>query len=256
MSNCAVCSEAVALTSMGDVVRCDGACMMYTHQKCAGIPKSVIKIVNETPNLRYFCPKCMSNDQEIRVSLSDIKDAISSVSERLDKVVVNVAAAPPTPFQLEFPELLRNSKRRRTDIPSVSEPPPTAVSPRAPPRRNLLVGSTVCDDVKTIEQRKSVVASMIHPSTEPSHLQSFLLKQLNLPADSTLIRCSLLLPKGKTAAEFNWVSFRVSAPESSFMSLQKAELWPKGVVVREFVQRPRAAQPLGAFLPTASQTEA
>lgn len=253
---CVVCTEVVSLAVLGEYVRCDGMCKMYTHQKCAAIPRSVIKCVNETPSLHYYCTKCTTKECDLLVSVAEIKEAIGALSTRFDNIVDNVAAAPPTPFRSEFPELSRTSKRRRMDLPTPPDHPPPTVSSHTINRPNLLVGSTVCDGVKSVEQRKSVVASMIHPSTEPAQLESFLIKQLKLPDDSKQIRCTLLLPKGKTAAELNWVSFRVSAPDSSFALLQNAALWPQGVVVREFVQRPRALQPLGAFLPPASQTAA
>lgn len=251
-NHCIVCSEIVAVTSISDFIQCIGPCKLFTHQKCSGIPKSSVKLFNELPNVHYYCTVCNVTVKEFRESLADIRASIDKLSDRVENHTTVAAASSSFPTLLESVEMPRNNKRRRTDVPIATERsiPNTAASPRVPPRRNLCVGSTVCDSLKSVEQRKSIVATMFHPSTQSTELAKFIAGKLNLDADSPTIRCSLLLPKDKTVADLNWVSFRVSVPESSFEALQDAALWPKGVMVREFVYRPRrfASQPTVAHL--------
>lgn len=254
---CVVCTESVPVSTATDFVQCSGPCKQFLHQKCAGLPKSTLKIVNETPNLGliFHCKTCFIVVKDLRDSLADLKNSIDSLSVRASQSVPATAALPFSAIVAEQEERAAG-KRRRVDVhhqsTTPSMPSPWQTVARKSQRRNLCVGSTACDSLKSVEARKSLVASMLHPTTVPADLEQFIKKQLNLAENSDTLRCTPLIPKGKTAADLDFVSFRISAPESTILQLQDAACWPNGVVVREFQPRPRTDRRQGVFIPAAS----
>lgn len=252
--SCIVCAEAVTPHPVTtDFVVCSGPCKRYTHQKCSGVPKTVINIMNTGQSLRYFCAPCRNAEASQDAMLLDMKASIEKLTTTVDMLVQQ---------SVVDKEVSTNAagKRRRVDdgqpptawpsIGSVASPRRVPnLQPRPPPKRELLIGSSESDTVQTVASRKSVVASMLHPMTEPPQLEAFLRTKLALAKDSPDIRCTLLIPAGRKREELSFIAMRVSATEAAFAKLLEPTTWPMGVSVREFVTKPRTDRPLGTMLP-------
>lgn len=252
-NRCIVCAESVGVASISEYVQCEGPCKLFTHQKCSGVPKSALKFFNEFPNVHYYCEACNNTVKEFREGLADIQKSIDNLRDQVMNKTTNAAMLTASPRIVERPVQagISSVKRRRVGEPSTPTWPliQSSFKPPVSPRRNLFVGSLASEIVTSVEQRKSLVATMLHPSTKPDQLEAFLNKQLELPENQHHIRCSLMLPRGKDVSELDYVSFRVSAPESAYNRLCDAVNWPRGVIVREFKMMPRTDRRMGASLP-------
>lgn len=264
MTNCGVCTEVI--TALPDSIKCDGPCNMSIHAKCASLTRTAIKIINESSNLLFLCDHCkLFSFKEItdhllaiKTSISNLSDAMSAQSERTAKLTDEVAAntiktdklasSSMTPVSVlrQNGQTSISQKRRRMDA---SPSAPRNASP-APLARNLVVGSAenACG-LQSVEPRKIVVASQLHNSTTVEQLKAFISEKLATGGNQNTIRCNMMLPNGRSVEDVDFLSFKVSVPESLYDRLLNADIWPKGVTVREFVHRNANTRRLGHFLP-------
>lgn len=264
MANCGMCTEVI--TALPDSIKCDGPCNMSIHAKCASLTRTAIKMINESSNIFYFCDRCKVFPVKaitehliaIKTSISNLSDVMSVQSEKTTKLMDEVAAntiktdkltsssmTPVSGFRLDSQTVLSQKRRRLDTSPSV----PRNASP-APLSRNLLVGSAENGGgLQSVETRKIVVASQLHNSTTAEQLKAYISEKLSTGETANSIRCNMMLPNGRSVDEVDFLSFKVSVPASLYDSLLKADIWPKGVTVREFVHRSVNTRRFGHFLP-------
>lgn len=248
MADCASCSELSSV--IDEVITCNGPCNSAVCRSCAGLSKAAVKIVYECKNVHFYCNSCNG------VSIKDVAISLVDVNQKLNKLTEYVVAnslkipAPSMSFLNDVDSGASSLKRRRVDNIASG---PRAATPnhirQSLVQAPLLTGSTATTDLMSVEERKVVVASMLHPTTDVGKLTTFLNKQLKLDKDSSSIRCQLLLPVGRTVEQLDYVSFKISVPEPLYPLLLFAEVWPKGVTLRDFVFRRFNSRPLGSFLP-------
>lgn len=245
---CAIC-EQVASDSGADVITCYGPCKKAFHGKCVNLSNAVLKTIANNNNISWNCDDCNKPTNvpgdltEISKSLVALTEAVASNSKVLATLVANSIA--PKSFTSVvagqagvFPSPSAANKRRRTDDTFVGSP----VS------RKTVVGSgtDVSIEIKSVEARKDVVASQLHTSTTEEELCAYLndVHKLSTP---NAMRCRMLLPNGKKVEDLDWISFKISVPESMYEKVMVAGNWPKGVTVRDFERRSRVRS-AGAFL--------
>lgn len=254
MAACKVCSE-VVICSASDTVQCSGACNANFHVRCAGLSvfsKAAVKMLNESPNLSWFCCDCMSfKVKDVARSLAEIKQSMNKVIETVESTKVAVASCgPPYSPAISGPSFncagtVSSLKRRRVGHGSVEQ----SIARSPAPLQLQITGSRTDDaiKIKAVESRKLIVVSQLHPTTTAGEMSEYL--NAHLKVENT-IRANLLLPRGRSLEELDYVSVKLSVPESLYDLLMAPEVWPKGVTVREFISRPRIlGQPLGSFLP-------
>lgn len=279
MSICGVCKELIS--ALPESILCDGPCGMSIHARCTGLNKTAIRIITESPNVIYLCNGCVEFSSKavaeklnaIQQSIVDLAQVISvssektevlsKMSEKLSNVVaantvktdeLSVAALTPTPstgrnpFALSQPS---SNKRRRLDA---SSAPAHLMTPR-PVSSNLVIGSAEDGGgLLAVESRKLIVASLLHNSTTADQLLRHINSRLALGDNSKSIRVNLLLPANRTVDDLDFVSFKLSVPESLYSKIIAPEVWPKGVTVREFVHRNNNVRRFGHFLPAIPTT--
>lgn len=95
---------------------------------------------------------------------------------------------------------------------------------------------------------KSVVVTRLHPSISNSQIVQFIVAKLGLSTEHHNITARALIPKGKSAADLNFVSMLLVVPVELYAATISPTLWPQGALVRDFEDRPRSSKPSGVFL--------
>lgn len=94
---------------------------------------------------------------------------------------------------------------------------------------------------------KSIVVSQLHPSITSNQVIQYMVKRLGLIGEHN-ITTRALIPKGKSPLELNFVSMLLDIPIGIYNSIKSTTLWPEGVSMRDFENRPRKPRPSGIFL--------
>lgn len=98
--------------------------------------------------------------------------------------------------------------------------------------------NTAANDTKTI------VVSKLHPSTDANKLLSYVHSKTNI--DISVFKTSAMIPKGKTSADLSFITFKLVTPSMFYDLLKSESVWPSGVIIRDFVPKPRESS--GVFL--------
>lgn len=249
MVDCKFCSESISNVS-GESIVCNGVCKLLMCRRCSGLTKVAIKNVSEFPNMKFYCNGCMAfSCTEFSSSLEGVKASIMNLSETVSESTKNIVSLITRPSNCNPVSIV---------VPEISSPAVKGMrvddlqgTPMSSQRNNCVVGSVEDSVIRTIEQRKLVIASLFHPSTKEDELCKYIRNGLHLDESDKSIRCNLLLPAGRKLEELDFVSFKVSVPESMYLSLFEPSLWPKGVKVREFMHRNKTLtkRNFGHFLP-------
>jgi hypothetical protein len=109
---------------------------------------------------------------------------------------------------------------------------PLPPSPKRRTSRGFFGTAGTASQISAAAERKIFVISRVHPSTSPDSIAEFIKQNTGIED----VRCQLMLPKGRTVAELDYVSFKISATELDYNELMKPEIWPAKVLVRDFVR--------------------
>lgn len=277
MADCGTCNTLI--TAVPDSITCDGLCQRSFHMRCANINRALLKQIAESTNIHYFCDACKAfTFRGISGQLTDLKDSIAKLYDAMSLITVKTDELTTTAAKLsdvvadntvtanklantsspsmarawpELREVASAKKRRMISSPSSRQP---SMNTTTQPN-NIVVGT--CDsnedvDLKSVEPRRLVVVSQLHPTTTADSMIIFTNKKLNLPPDSKSIRATMLIQKGRDVSEMDFVSCKLSIPQSSYAPLMNASIWPAGVTIRDFVNLPRRnGRNIGHFLPSA-----
>lgn len=236
---CSVCNEAIS-SVIGETILCSGPCKSNLCRSCSGLTKAAVKIICEYDSCHFYCKVCN------RYSIKDISDSLTDLKATICNLNVNMAASlaktnamlPVSPLILPgYLETVPSSslKRRRVDK-SVDRGNSNSMAEVV--KQSLIVGSRETSSFQTVEGRKCVVTSLWHPSTSIDDLTKYLKDGLGLPLEDKSLRCTPLIPAGRNVVDLDYLSFKIGVSESKFDALLSADLWPRGVTVREFVHRP------------------
>lgn len=102
---------------------------------------------------------------------------------------------------------------------------------------NVIIGSCVEDSLRSVPVRKYIHASRFLNSTTTDAVKKYLHNKLQLPEEE--IDCRLLVAANQDVSKFNFISFKIGINPASFDKLLHPDVWPMGVVIREFVLRPK-----------------
>lgn len=112
------------------------------------------------------------------------------------------------------------------------------------PQAECIVGSCndVDDTIKAVPEKKYIYASKFSNNTLPAALSKFLCGKLVVSEDD--IDCRLLVSANKDVSLLNYVSFKIGVDPNLFKKLMQPDIWPSGVLVREFFYRPKNFKPI------------
>lgn len=246
MANCAVCFESTLGQLTDDVIQCNGSCMNCFHLSCVGLTRSIGKSVAGSPNIHWYCDAC--NIVSLHKVVENLTAAIVSLPEVISQSMLKLGLTPkqvPLSSSIQ-PEFTVSSKRKRFDDSYVAQTVPEQQQQSSQELRIIGSGET-SSSIIAIEQRRSIVVSMLDTATTSDDLINFVNTSLELNDKSSLFRCNMLLPSGRNLEDLDFISYKLTASETLISSLLHASIWPKGVTVRDFIpkNRPPRRRPQG-----------
>jgi hypothetical protein len=109
-------------------------------------------------------------------------------------------------------------------------------SPKKPATRKGFFGTADgVSQLNAVEEKKLFVISRVHPRTTTENIVEYIKEKTGIDD----VRCQLMLAKGRTVSDVDFVSFKISATEADYAVLMKPEIWPAKVLVRDFMQSNR-----------------
>jgi hypothetical protein len=103
------------------------------------------------------------------------------------------------------------------------------------PRISTPAGSgEAVDDLKPVAPMKWLYVSRLHPQTSEEAVTKKLCSALNV--DPSEFKCVKLVPRMEDPS---FISFKVGLTEELLQRSLAPEVWPPGIAVRKFVNRPR-----------------
>lgn len=255
-----------------NTAKCFG-CNTECHNTCYGITKTIIRATKEVPNILFMCDECLAkkwvatdslnnnatqNEIEQSTFNKDNASIFKAIGE-LKSMVIEIQGKMNRAEKPSYRSILTGdfgsvgsqggSKRKRfggnVNFGDGNFSTPTGRT------KTTITGSNVNEnELLAVEIRKSIFVSQLNPSTSEESIVKYVKRCLNDTDNKLKIQAVALVPKEKNRNELNFISFKINIPESSFEAVLKPELWPQGVVVREFViDNNRRHRPSGFFLP-------
>lgn len=225
---------------MDSKIRCMGPCEQFIHIVCVGISKNAVKAFNECDEMHFYCCKCQ------KYSLCGISETLSNFSKDINKL--GDALKPLA--EVDFNKLTSSFINNRVH-PNVTIRPPKRLRIEMEPEQSNKatstekIGTKESDSLSVVPKPKSLVISRLSKVTTTENIAKYIVD--NMP-DSELsitdINCTTLIPKDRNATELNHINFRVTVPDRVFDQVFNASFWPKGVIVREYIFRPRTSRTL------------
>lgn len=248
-NNCGKCKKPA---SSRDLLRCYGKCKIGFHPNCIDYKMdSWGKLFKECPYAKFICLDCQGDSdgfmsaellclKEEFCRLAEIVDALTAkidygmqkvvhdVSEKIDQINNRTSAAAMQSAH-ESGGLIHQD--------GVDVSPKPAIRRIYKPQSECIVGSCVDVDetIKAAQVKKHIYASKFSNSTVPAALCKFLSGKLAV--SETDFDCHLLVSANKDVSQLNFVSFKIGVDPDLFDKLLQPDIWPSGVLVREFVTR-------------------
>lgn len=254
-----------------DVICCSLCNKPYHAIKCLALPRTTLKTLADSPNLKWFCDVCndtsfidmvMKKFQAFTES-NDIKNDV--LAKKLDEIVSNndkdkickyddllkkieMLSKELTNIRSIVTEKPNTSKRKRNasfrlEIPDSinvddDDGPPT-VRPKLTPRVISITGTAdaiqlgVDLDIKIVEKPEWFHVSQFDPNIDNSKMHDWFVKILGVDD----IQCVKLIPKGRQVADLSFVSFKLGVNSLTTAKVMNPDTWPKGISIRPFQRR-------------------
>lgn len=232
------------------LIKCSGLCTNSVHAACIKVTSTMFPLFNSNTNFKWFCDECKvifskltQNTEGIWNILKALADDVKVLSDDL-KVITRVKTS-------ENDSIEKRSTRSAKKNLAVTDNQPSTPVPSMPVKQlsqhhqnDYIIGT--CSDenveIKSVPERKYIYASRFSNSTTDVILKTFLSTKLGLSQDD--IDCRLLVSANQDVSRLNFISFKVGVDPSLFNKLLKPDLWPAGVLVREFVRRSKNFVPV------------
>lgn len=253
--------------AMDPMVKC-AMCDMNCHISCYGIGKTVHRAIGESNNLWFLCDECSEKKSAFfatqnKVASTDNNNDIATIFQAIGELKNMFMDMQVKMNNIEKPTFRNilgsetqtsnssaahgNSRRKRMrfadNTANLYETPTTR------PKTSVIGNNKNEKALTSVEPRKWVFVSQLHPSTSDDAFVQYVKKQLKDDDNKLKVQAFALVPKERSRESLNFISFKLSIPESSLSDVLKPEIWPSGVVVREFVDDGRRRRQTGHFLP-------
>lgn len=213
-----VCKSACNMPEFtaSDIVFCS-TCAEPCHIKCYGLTHAQARLILEHANIQFRCEFCLNNKNDIATSLRDLKISVDGLHNTFQ--------------QQQLPD---NTPKRRKPALTMANSYMSQATPTQVQKVQSITGtSSAAAVISSVEARKLVFISQLDPSTPESNIIQHVQNQLG---DINIsLKVNALIPRGKNITDIDFISFKLSLPESYFNKVVNASFWPKGVLVREFI---------------------
>lgn len=236
------CGKCKVSASSRELIRCFGSCKTAYHPLCVDSKMdSWGKLFKECPYAKFVCSECQrDSDNTTAAELMYVKDKITNLSD----MVMTLSKRIDDGFKkidLDSSERLSRDTQlapAADDARRVYSANGSSVPILRPPT-GCIIGS--CKDaeetIKAAQEKKYIYASKFSNATLPAAVSKFLSEKLGVSED--VFDCRLLVSANKDVSLLNFVSFKIGIDPELFQKLLQPDIWPCGVLVREFVHRPK-----------------
>lgn len=276
MSSCFKCDGELA---DGNFIECNAYyCTKTFHFDCMGVTSTTKDVVSHNKNIQWFCDLCLEEPlKPIVLGLDVIYNKMMSLESQVQKLQQNLShfegQSKVSDGAISNRENVNKNKRQSAlfteinlrsssvaidngAVKSVSGPSKkkkgkkksssninsrengNGTAAKNVPVRKSIVGSeltTVIKVVKPAESVKYIHVTRVDSSTTDQSLTDYLAAKLGIGAER--LKCFRISRRINATLEV--VSFKIGVPSDLLDDVFKAEIWPIGVMVREFVNRPR-----------------
>lgn len=227
---CANCNSLDDSHSNDNIVTCR-QCSKNFHAYCADIDDQLYELLMKNKNLSWSCNDCIGKpaNMEINNCLGLIMEKLGTMSSDIEALKVSAApkttfadmvrkdATPRTPKRRAGDKDFQFVKRTRTDTPS------------------MIMGTGEANNaLVSVEPLKWLYVSRLHPQTSEESVLKLLTTAHNV--DEKMFTCVKLMPRMQNPT---FISFKVGMSNDLLLTSLAPDIWPAGVAIREFVNRPR-----------------
>lgn len=234
---CATCKN----VTFDKFVSCSGMCNKVFHGSCIKVGNGTVQLLNSSTNLKWFCDECADIAGKLIRNMEDVMKMMLKISTDIK----DINRDPPTLDR----RITRSTKKNmveslQKDGDGITSFSPTTAQSSHQLNSPVIIGT--CNDaadlIKSAPERKFVYASKFANSTTIETLRSFLSGKLNVNED--VIDCRMLVSANQDITKYNFISFKIGVDSDMFQRLLQPDLWPSGVLVREFISRPKNIKPI------------
>jgi hypothetical protein len=204
---------------------CKGFCGKTFHINCLNLnmDKKVLETVRACGSFLLFCDRCskLQDSVVMRRFLSEAEDDLANLAENLrsltqkvDEMCSNAVAA--------VRATVAEDKKTPAPVAELSPAVKTRAQRAKAAKEKAEKQEIPATRPHTDEERRFLVLSRIHPDTTSDKIGNFNRRKTYV----TNIRCHLMIPRGKTVNELEYVSFKVGVEAANYSMLMVAELWP------------------------------
>lgn len=257
MGDCGQCKRPIGATAQTTL--CNGFCNMTFHLECAGIDRTIANCIKKNPNIIWLCDICkdlMSNcsfmhlikncdpsthqpQHNIVNDLQRLEEQIANNSKLIQEVCV----------QLKKQPVSSNTRSASSNFRSVSidltgsengqdhplNPPESSSSGN---NHNVVIGTADMDpDIKftSVAAKKMLFVSRVAATTSDEDFKKYVLDKFNVSESS----CYRIVPRVFEDNPRDYVSYKITVSASDLEKLMSPCVWPAGILVKEFLNRPR-----------------
>jgi hypothetical protein len=235
---CATCHKGENDENM-DLLSCL-TCEKNFHGFCVSIDDDLLNAILKCPNLTWRCDTCIgievepSSNDNLDLILEKLQTMSSLDIEELKmqslpkKTVADFFKNSETPRTekraLDFDKMLQTAVKKGKFLEAPSSIPPVVMGIGAP-----------CPEIQPVKPLKWLYVSNLHPETTENSVVKLISNKLKSSPSEFI--CVKLLPRNMLSPTF--ISFKIGMEDQLFIKTMNPDIWPNGIAIREFIERPR-----------------
>jgi hypothetical protein len=215
-------------------VTCSGGCSSHFHMGCVGLNANALKTLDTFPQITWRCVDCSKVTMQTLVKKIDaLVDTIAVLSSNLPKKKT---------WDLNTPKPGGSGRSTRSTARGGDETPKNGnnnhKNDRIPEQgsRSLMGTGSGVSGLSAAGPRKWLYATYFSTTTTTDAIIGLVSSKTGCED----VKCNLLMPKSvANVTDLDYVSFKIGVKPEIYDQLYCPTLWPTGVMLREFVDRPR-----------------
>ena len=221
-------------------INCSGLCNRFVHPECVKINVNVFPMFS-VRNIKWFCDDCCEIFHKMSHHMEVMMNTLQSLAADVKSVVKSDTPGPSSERRITRQTKKKTLLSESDSIANPGTPVDESSNNSINPPVNVIFGS--CTDVednfglKAVPERKYIYASRFASSTTTESIKKYLGRKLLLAEDE--MDCRLLVAANQDVSRYNFISFKIGISPGMFEKLLHPDVWPKGVIIREFIERPK-----------------
>jgi hypothetical protein len=188
--------------------------------------------------LKKSCPLNTEKEMEAVTPGGSVINLVSPVQTRRKSKKKRTIKKTLPPVKTPTVAVTENTSVQRTSTPNEVDneefltPLPIPIPKKRTTTEGFFGTADTDGQITAAEDKKTFVISRVHPATTSDGIINYIKERTGIEN----IRCQLMLAKGRTISDVDFVSFKICAAEADYAELMRPEVWPAKVLVRDFVK--------------------